>query len=72
MIIHEYHAAMSNDAAVSAFECWNALIDYGPKIGLKNIALSRYKADGPRFMLMGEVSVRVRGVGMDWLFICIT
>lgn len=46
---------------LAEFECWNVLIDYGRGKGMHSVAMSRYKSDGPKYMLMGQVRVMLIG-----------
>jgi hypothetical protein len=50
---------MSTDIGdpVPEFECWDILVDHGAKLGNLAMCISHFVNDGPKFMIMGQVSV---------------
>jgi hypothetical protein len=43
------------DEAIPEFECWEVLVDHGPKLGNVPICLSHFVKNGPKFMIIKQV-----------------
>lgn len=67
MLLREYAAyiwieamALSEEEALSEFECWNAIMDFKDGTGVQTLSFSRYAANGPKFMIMSQVRYRTQ------------